>query len=194
MTHADDVRLGLYVVARLSASLGLKVTLRPSAFGGTRAIVLLPTSLVVDRPRSVPKPAAAPEEVPTGPQPQLRESTPPQEETQLPTRSRGRAMAHVTTPAAGSPDQGDAPPSSDLGPLPQRVRQASLVTELRVPADRDEQTDQESWAVRDQPSRSSATIGAFQRQSRRSRTGDDAFQPRQDGSAEPGSPRTEDQE
>ena len=42
MTHADDVRLGLYVVARLSAGLGLQVELRPSAFGGTRVIVLLP--------------------------------------------------------------------------------------------------------------------------------------------------------
>lgn len=183
MTHADDVRLGLYVVARLAASLGLQVTLRTSAFGGTRVIVLLPTSLVVGRPRVVPKPAAVPEEAPTRP-----ESTPPEEEAQLPTRSRGRAMAHVTAPAAGSPDRGDAP----LDPLPQRVRQASLVTELKVPADRDEQTDQESWAVRDQPTRSSATIGAFQRQSRRSRTGDDAFQPRQDESPEPGSPRTED--
>ncbi|MFD1543780.1 sensor histidine kinase [Nonomuraea guangzhouensis] len=183
MTHADDVRLGLYVVARLAASLGLKVTLRTSAFGGTRVIVLLPTSLVVERPRVVPQPAAPPEEAPTRP-----ESTPPEEEAELPTRSRGRAMAHVTAPAAESPDRGDAP----QGPLPQRVRQASLVTELKVPADRDEQTDQENWAVRDQPTRSSATIGAFQRQSRRSRTGDDAFQPRQDGSPEPGSPRTED--
>lgn len=191
MTHADDVRLGLYVVARLSASLGLQVTLRPSAFGGTRVIVLLPASLVVDRPRAVPRPVAVPDEATTGPQPHLRESSPPREETELPTRSRGRAMAHVTATAAGPPDRGEAPPPSDLGPLPQRVRQANLVTELRAPADRDEQSDQESWTVRDQPSRSSATIGAFQRQSRRSRTGDDAF-PGQDGSTEPGSPRTED--
>ena len=35
MTHADDVRFGLYVVARLSVGLGLHVELRPSAFGGT---------------------------------------------------------------------------------------------------------------------------------------------------------------
>lgn len=199
MTHADDVRLGLYVVARLSAGLGLQVELRPSAFGGTRVIVLLPEPLVVDRPRAVPGPAALPEEVPrnpTGPQPHPQEGTagprPPHEDAQLPTRSRGRAMAYVTAPTAGSPDRGDAPPSSGQEPLPQRVRQASLVTELKVPADRDEQTDQETWAVRDQPSRSSATIGAFQRQSRRRRTGDDTFQPRPDGSPEPGSPTTED--
>ncbi|MCG5219633.1 nitrate- and nitrite sensing domain-containing protein [Streptosporangium soli] len=195
MTHADDVRLGLYVVARLSASLGLQVELRPSAFGGTRVIVLLPEPLVVDRPRAVPGPAALPEEVPrepTGPQPHPQEDTvgprPPLGDARLPTRSKGRAMAYVTAPADGSPDQDAAPPSSDRGPLPQRVRQASLVTELRVPADRDEQPDQETWAVRDQPTRSGAAIGAFQRQSRRRRTGDDAFQPRSDGSPEPGSP------
>ncbi|MFI6604468.1 nitrate- and nitrite sensing domain-containing protein [Nonomuraea sp. NPDC050536] len=181
MTHADDVRLGLYVVARLSASLGLQVEMRSSAFGGTRVIVLLPEPLIVDRPRvEVP---SAPDA--TGPQPHPQET--PGEDAQLPTRSRGRAMAYVTAPAV-SPDRDDAPPSSDPRPLPQRVRQASLVTELKVPANRGEQT----WPVRDQPSRSGATIGAFQRQSRRRRTGDDAFQLRPDGSPEPGTPSTED--
>jgi signal transduction histidine kinase len=198
MTHADDVRLGLYVVARLSASLGLQVELRSSPFGGTRVIVLIPESMVVDRPRAVPGPAAVSEEVPqeaTGPRPHTREGTagprPPYQDGQLPTRTRGRAMAYMTTPA-GSPDRDDPPPSSDRRPLPQRVRQASLAAELRVPADRDERTDQETWAVRDQPSRSSAAIGAFQRQSRRRRTGDDASQPGPSGSPEPGSPTTED--
>ncbi|TKA12215.1 sensor histidine kinase [Actinacidiphila oryziradicis] len=198
MTHADDVRLGLYVVARLSASLGLRVELRPSAFGGTRVIVLLPEPLVVDRPRPVPGPAALPEEVPrdpAGPQPHPLDGTdgprPPHEDGQLPTRSRGRAMADVTAPA-GSPDRSDAAASSDSQPLPQRVRQASLVTELRAPADSGEQTDQETWAVRDLPSRSGATIGAFQRQSRRTRPVDDAFQPPANGSPEPSSRTTED--
>ncbi|MEV4014340.1 nitrate- and nitrite sensing domain-containing protein [Nonomuraea angiospora] len=191
MTHADDVRLGLYVVARLAASLGLQVELRSSAFGGTRVIVLLPEALVVERPRLVPE-EAAPAPVPEATRPQPRpqeEPAAPREDGQLPTRSRGRAMAYVTAPT-GIPD--DALPSSGRRPLPQRVRQASLVTELKVPADRDEQTEQEAWAPREQPSRSSATIGAFQRQSRRRRTGDDAFQPRPDGSPEPGSPTTED--
>ncbi|MBN6050405.1 sensor histidine kinase [Nonomuraea sp. RK-328] len=213
MAQADDVRLGLYVVARLSAGLGLQVELRQSAFGGTRVIVLLPDSLVVERPRVVPGPAARPEEAPqdtTGPHPhpypqedtadprprhEKPHETPhetPSDGTQLPTRSRGRAMAYVTAPAAGSPDRRDAPPPPGPRPLPQRVRQANLVTELKVPADRDERTDQDVWAVRDQPSRSSATIGAFQRQSRRRRTGEDAPQPGPDGPSEPPSPTTED--
>ncbi|WP_277750766.1 nitrate- and nitrite sensing domain-containing protein [Nonomuraea polychroma] len=198
MTHADDVRLGLYVVARLSASLGLRIELRSSAFGGTRVIVLLPEALVVDRPRAVPKPAAPPEgevpqDAPASP-PRSQEATagprPPQKDGQLPTRSRGRAMAYAAAPA-DSPDPDDAPPSSERPPLPQRVRQASLAAELKVPADRDERTDQETWAVRDLPSRSSATIGAFQRQSRRRRAGEDASQPELSGSPEPSSPTTE---
>ncbi|MEO3888700.1 nitrate- and nitrite sensing domain-containing protein [Nonomuraea sp. B5E05] len=202
MTHADDVRLGLYVVARLSASLGLQVELRSSAFGGTRVIVLLPEALAVERPHAVPAPAAPPEEAPQG----ATESRPrPQQDTvgphprhddgQLPTRSRGRAIAAVTAPAESPRRDGradDAPSSPDHQPLPQRVRQASLAAELKVPANGEERPHQETWAVRDQPSRSSATIGAFQRQSRRRRTGDDASQPRPSGSPESASPTTED--
>jgi hypothetical protein len=199
MTHADDGRLGLYVVARLSASLGLQVELRPSAFGGSRVIVLLPEPLVVERPSAVPGPAAVPVEVrrgPTGPRPHPPEHMAgprlPLEDGQLPTRSRGRAMADVTAPAAVSADRGDAPASSDPQPLPQRVRQASLVSELKAPADAAEQSGQEPWAVRDRPGRSGATVGAFQRQSRRARSADDASRPGPSGSPEPGSPTTED--
>ncbi|MFB9631015.1 sensor histidine kinase [Nonomuraea helvata] len=194
MTHADDVRLGLYVVARLSASLGLQVELRSSAFGGTRVIVLLPEPLVVDHPQAVPEPAALPDEVPqdaADPRPHAQESHPLHEDAQLPTRSRGRVPADMTAPG-GARNRGDAPPSSSRRPLPQRVRQANLVTELKVPAARDERTDQETRVVRDQPSRSSATIGAFQRQSRRRRTGDDAVQARPNGSSDSSSPTTED--
>ncbi|MEV4098781.1 nitrate- and nitrite sensing domain-containing protein [Nonomuraea sp. NPDC049649] len=155
MTHADDVRLGLYVVARLSAGLGLKVELRASAFGGTRVIVLVPESLVVDRPRPAATPDARPRQEP---------AARPRQEGELPAR----------TPATA-----DASPSSGQRPLPRRVRQASLAPELRLPAG-DERTE---FAVRDRPARSGATIGAFQRQSRRRRAGDDA---------EPSSPTTED--
>ncbi|MGP4102586.1 nitrate- and nitrite sensing domain-containing protein [Nonomuraea sp. KM90] len=188
MTHADDVRLGLYVVARLSASLGLQVELRSSAYGGTRVIVLLPEALVVDRPPAEPGPATLPEEVPQ--EAAAVQTRPPHGDGALPAHTRGRAMASVTAPA-GSPDRGGAPASSGPRPLPRRVRQASLAEELRVPADPNDRGDQESWAVREQPGRSSAMIGAFQRQSRRRRTDDDA-QTGPSGSAEPTSPTTED--
>jgi anti-sigma regulatory factor (Ser/Thr protein kinase) len=46
VSQADDARLGLFVVARLAAGLGINVELRPSSYGGTRVVVLLPTDLV----------------------------------------------------------------------------------------------------------------------------------------------------
>jgi signal transduction histidine kinase len=41
-------RLGLYVVGQLAQRHDIKVTLRPSSYGGTTAIVLIPSTLVVD--------------------------------------------------------------------------------------------------------------------------------------------------
>ncbi|MFF2349445.1 ATP-binding protein [Kitasatospora sp. NPDC058115] len=42
----DDLRLGLFVVARLAARHDVQVTLRPSPYGGTRAVVLVPAVLL----------------------------------------------------------------------------------------------------------------------------------------------------
>ncbi|MDH6623055.1 signal transduction histidine kinase [Streptomyces sp. LBL] len=42
----DSDRLGLFVVSRLAARHGIKVHLRPSPYGGTTAVVLLPTALL----------------------------------------------------------------------------------------------------------------------------------------------------
>jgi len=44
---ANSERLGLFVVGRLAARHGIKVTLRPSPYGGTTAIVLLPRKIIV---------------------------------------------------------------------------------------------------------------------------------------------------
>ncbi|MFI2424515.1 nitrate- and nitrite sensing domain-containing protein [Streptomyces sp. NPDC018955] len=169
VTRADDVRLGLYVVARLSAGLGLQVELRPSAFGGTRVIVLVPQDLVAERPRSVPDAA-------DGPSPDDAPQLPPRRHTGprpvdgsrrtdgLPVRSRGRAMADVTGPA---PPPAEPPnPQDGPAPLPRRTRQASLVAELRAPAPQDSPA---APAPPGAPARSGATIGAFQRQSRKNR-------------------------
>jgi K+-sensing histidine kinase KdpD len=43
---ARSEQLGLFVVARLAGRHGIKVTLHESAYGGTRAVVLLPLSLI----------------------------------------------------------------------------------------------------------------------------------------------------
>ncbi|MCZ4120453.1 sensor histidine kinase [Streptomyces sp. H39-S7] len=52
----DSDRLGLFVVSRLSARHDVRVSLRPSPYGGTTAVVLLPTALME---RYVPDPAPA---------------------------------------------------------------------------------------------------------------------------------------
>ncbi|HEU5333544.1 MAG TPA: nitrate- and nitrite sensing domain-containing protein [Actinocrinis sp.] len=185
LSRADDARLGLYVVARLAAKLGVKVELRPSAFGGTRVVVLVPAEIVLAGDRA---PASEPGEDEVELTPRLSlvadpplavaasglnvngfghgvgigigESAGPQDESD-------RLLAGV---GGRAQDAGGAPP---LDPLPRRVRQASLVAELRekhggggeAPADGDAQTVRPAHA----PGRSAATVGAFQRQSRLAR-------------------------
>ncbi|TMQ99101.1 HAMP domain-containing protein [Actinomadura soli] len=58
----DTERLGLFVVARLAARHGVKVSLQPSAYGGTTAVVLIPHALVTlddDLARGGPIPGTA---------------------------------------------------------------------------------------------------------------------------------------
>ena len=52
---AETDRLGLLVVARLAARHGARVSLRPSPYGGTTAIVVLPQELVVPAERVPPR-------------------------------------------------------------------------------------------------------------------------------------------
>jgi signal transduction histidine kinase len=56
----DSDRLGLFVVARLAARHSIKVSLHPSPYGGTTAIVLVPNTLVASDPdpRAVSNPYA----------------------------------------------------------------------------------------------------------------------------------------
>ncbi|SIO86239.1 nitrate- and nitrite sensing domain-containing protein [Nocardiopsis sp. JB363] len=50
MTPGTDGRLGLFVVARLARKYDIGVQLRPSPYGGTRAVVLIPGDLVASGP------------------------------------------------------------------------------------------------------------------------------------------------
>ncbi|WP_460070607.1 sensor histidine kinase [Streptomyces sp. YKOK-I1] len=61
---ADDLRLGMFVIARLATRHGVAVTLRPSPYGGVTAIVLVPHDIVV-RETTAPLAPAAPEPVDT---------------------------------------------------------------------------------------------------------------------------------
>ncbi|RKT11707.1 signal transduction histidine kinase [Streptomyces sp. 1114.5] len=56
---ADTDRLGLFVVSRLARRHGIRVHLRPSPYGGTTAVVLIPRELLAEAPDGLPEPAAA---------------------------------------------------------------------------------------------------------------------------------------
>lgn len=47
---AQSDRLGLFVVSRLAARHGIKVTLAPSPYGGLAAMAALPSALLADQP------------------------------------------------------------------------------------------------------------------------------------------------
>ena len=180
VSRADDARLGMYVVARLAAGLGVKVEFRPSSFGGTRVVVLVPEELVLDEgpastagldgplsalPRltAVGLPPSANGDDRSGPDDAYAEHN---------------AVAAPVLVAVRSAEP-DPEPAPRLDPLPRRVRLASLAAELREPRRTREAREESESARNDSPpsavsggdlSRSSATIGAFQRQSRIART------------------------
>ncbi len=208
LSRAEDVRLGLYVVARLAVGLGVGVELRPSAFGGTRAIVYIPSDLVVDPPgpgsttsgTETPEPAVEPSAA-SGPTASPAVGL----AGGLPARARGRAMSKiapavvgpVAAGTAGRPGTTTAEPAGTpaggaaTGKLPKRVRQASLTAGLKTeqavtePAPDTPGSDREPVHRLPEPGRSGATVGAFQRQSRRARRGPAAEPPSTTGSSEP---------
>ncbi|WP_330456319.1 nitrate- and nitrite sensing domain-containing protein [Streptomyces sp. NBC_00820] len=147
----DSDRLGLFVVSRLAARHGIRVHLRTSPYGGTTAVVLLPTALLhngsAERPAQearehperedgyarvpdIPPPPAAVRAQAGRPALTVTASAPSAPTPSVPAPS---APAHeppppgVTTLRLHRPP--DDPESSE--DLPRRVRQASLVPQLR---------------------------------------------------------------
>jgi signal transduction histidine kinase len=156
----DSDRLGLFVVSRLAARHGIKVHLRTSPYGGTTAVVLLPTALLHGgaaersprktengRPdeREYARVAAAPEHDSVQ-APIERPALVPLVQTAVepPAPSSPEASANVSseTPVNASPETPPPgvttlrlhrPPDDSEGSddLPRRVRQASLAPQLR---------------------------------------------------------------
>ncbi|MFE9816878.1 nitrate- and nitrite sensing domain-containing protein [Streptomyces sp. NPDC005773] len=163
----DSDRLGLFVVSRLAVRHRIKVQLRTSPYGGTTAVVLLPTALLqtalppaeeqaapqkasVERrdeherttfgpgPRAVrPQGTAFPAPVPV-PALESRVAGPTAQVTSLRPRrpeAKDEAGPAPRTPAGDKDTTGPAPRTpaegNDDGTLPRRVRQASLVPQLR---------------------------------------------------------------
>jgi signal transduction histidine kinase len=125
LANAD--RLGLFVGGRLAARHGVRVSLRPSPFGGTTAIVLLPNSIVVPAPEA--EAIALPSALAAAGRP-ARLDLPSAEALAL---TAGRAPAEG--PPAAAPETppesaARAQPATYRG-LPRRIRQAGLSPHLR---------------------------------------------------------------
>ena len=138
---AESDQLGLFVVARLAARHGIKVTLRSSPFGGTTAVVLLPHTIMVAAADTPAIDAWLRDRDPSAP---VR----PMLETLVPEPGR-RAVPYLAADDGADPaaawrwpatDQASSLPASrgigsaGLAPaLPRRVRQASLAPQLKTP-------------------------------------------------------------
>src|ERR1022692_4799445 len=190
-------QLGLFVASQLARRHNVRISLRPSPYGGTTAIVLIPLSLVV--PEGTYEKDA--------PDATLRESA-----IQLTGRHVARAgdaavaamagvsaAGHYAGAADGPPESGaglseplayagdigwpelpaaladDPASTADLGELPQRVRQANLAPQLREsaarpgPGDDGQQISGEVPASRS-PEEARATYAAIQQGWQRGRS------------------------
>ncbi|PAZ15509.1 ATPase [Streptomyces sp. SA15] len=138
----DSDRLGLFVVSRLSARHGIKVHLRTSPYGGTTAVVLLPTALLhtsgAERSphKAVEAERQAEREYAPVPGAQHQDSVPASaHRPALVAPAPAEARATTETPPPGvtalrlhrPPDD----PPEDSDDLPRRVRQANLAPQLR---------------------------------------------------------------
>ncbi|MGC9381833.1 nitrate- and nitrite sensing domain-containing protein [Streptomyces sp. MH13] len=144
---ADDLRLGMFVVARLAHRHGITVTLRSSPYGGTTAIVLIPHDIVVREPvdgaHGTGGTAATETSgtTPASPVPTRPEASPGSSATAAssgpaadpaPSKRPVRQVRPVPAPRSGAPAaSGSATERNGLAPLPRRVPQTSLAAELR---------------------------------------------------------------
>ncbi|WP_208614175.1 sensor histidine kinase [Streptomyces yokosukanensis] len=146
----DSDRLGLFVVSRLASRHDVKVHLRNSPYGGTTAVVLVPTALLYsgaaeraaqrgEQSRQEQKreyarvPGASPRQeavAARSDRPALAATAPAQTAVG---KSGGQAAADETPPAAVTALRLHRPPhdAETTDDLPRRVRQASLAPQLR---------------------------------------------------------------
>ncbi|WP_405875332.1 MULTISPECIES: nitrate- and nitrite sensing domain-containing protein [unclassified Streptomyces] len=138
----DSDRLGLFVVSRLAARHGIKVHLRTSPYGGTTAVVLLPTALLHGGAAERSPSKAASMEQPAEREYARVPGAAPRQESVPATTERPALVAHA--PAAVETTSDTPPPgvttlrlhrppedAEESDDLPRRVRQASLAPQLR---------------------------------------------------------------
>ncbi|WP_436499004.1 nitrate- and nitrite sensing domain-containing protein [Actinokineospora sp. HUAS TT18] len=155
MALSGESRIGLFVVARLAAQHGIKVALRESIYGGVRAVVLVPNSVLVrDGVPDTEVPAARAEQRPA---PQVERTS-----GHLPVD----ATSTVDTMPHSAPTQRIPMSSLPAEPLARREPRATLAPQLRNGAQPVEPAPMPT------PERSRATMSAFQRGTRRARAGE----------------------
>ncbi|GAA1506003.1 nitrate- and nitrite sensing domain-containing protein [Sphaerisporangium rubeum] len=136
---ADSDRLGLFVVGRLAARRGIRVSLRNSPYGGTTAIVLIPDDLVTPIPAGgtqngqylVEQITALEPGAGDGPRQAGGEAYVPAHRAPAEAASGGFSESETLTIG-----DDDGPERKRRAGLPQRVRQASLAPQLRESAQR----------------------------------------------------------
>ncbi|MFJ8595359.1 nitrate- and nitrite sensing domain-containing protein [Streptomyces sp. NPDC093598] len=145
---ADDLRLGMFVIAQLAHRHGIAVTLRSSPYGGTTAIVLIPHEIVVretsasggvkdgDAPEGglVPVDGRGAMDAERSGTPQGAEASPGTDGAAASAREPRPLVTARTVSADPSATREVIPRRDGLTPLPRRVPQTSLVEELREEA------------------------------------------------------------
>jgi signal transduction histidine kinase len=139
-------RLGLFVAGRLAHRHGISIALRSSVYGGTTAVVIIPTSLVITDEDQVTAVTATRNAVQRdAPPPALSGVSDDSGWWTTPTLASnrtaesiqaGQAIASATEIMPGSGGS-QAPAMQDNGGLPVRVRQAGLAPHLREPGGAD---------------------------------------------------------
>lgn len=129
LTGLSGTRLGLAVVGRLARKHGLTVSFRPSARGGTGALMMLPQEIIARTPMPAPEPAAQPVAAPPRePEPvhasgaERSDGTDSTDSTGTPDGSRTQ---ETPRPDSASDTTGGLPRFGDSG-LPKRSRGRTL--------------------------------------------------------------------
>ncbi|MFI1482280.1 nitrate- and nitrite sensing domain-containing protein [Streptomyces sp. NPDC020747] len=197
---ADDLRLGMFVIARLATRHGITVTLRSSPYGGTTAIVLIPHEIVVREPLESPstdvenaegavpavrqqggKGAGEPVVQPVGAAARSSADRIPGTDRQTHERSReAQPVARARTPqAAGTPVAAGAARSGPaaarpggIAPLPRRVPQTSLAAELREDAPPVASSEADDAFADFTAERAASSLSGFQRGTLQARDND----------------------
>ncbi|WP_413759381.1 nitrate- and nitrite sensing domain-containing protein [Streptomyces sp. MMBL 11-3] len=188
---ADDLRLGMFVIARLANRHGVTVTLRPSPYGGTTAIVLIPHEIVVrespesagdaaatghageprtpvpaEPSRGAARSAAARDAEPDGPTHERSR------EAQPVARARTEVPAARTAPLAARPATGAGRGRGGTTPLPRRVPQTSLAAELREDSVPEAAEEADASLEEFTAERAASSLAGFQRGTLQARDND----------------------